>query len=411
VARAVLSTESKLDLAVVTSSRADYSHLYWPLRAFERSELLRPHLVVMGPHLSEDFGSTATAIEDDGFDISARVPCLEDDDTDRGMALTLGRATTELADLFDRTRPDLVLLIADRYEMLAPASAALALRIPIAHIEGGELSEGAIDNAVRNALTMMSHVHFTSTERARERVIAMGEEPWRVHRAGAPSLDHARRPDLLGRTELEGELDLALDRPTALVAYHPVTLDRDTTAESQSVLSALETAIAKLDLQLLICHPNADAGGRWIADRLRDLCARRPHRARFLVNLEPRRYWSLLHQVDLLVGNSSSGIMEAASIPVGAVDVGWRQRGRERGANVMGVPGEPEAILTAIAQGLSEPFRQSLDGMENLYGDGRGSERIRRVLEDLPPAHRLLEKRHQRLSQRLSSPSLECQRL
>jgi UDP-N-acetylglucosamine 2-epimerase (non-hydrolysing)/GDP/UDP-N,N'-diacetylbacillosamine 2-epimerase (hydrolysing) len=396
VARGTWSVEKKLDLLVVTSSRADYGHLYWPLRAFEKSRLLKPRLVVMGPHLSADFGATASIIEADGFTIAAQVSCLEDDDTDRGMALTIGQAMAGFAEVFDQLRPDLVLLIADRYEMLAPASAALALRIPIAHIEGGEISEGAIDNAVRNALTMMSHIHFTSTVKARARVIGMGEEPWRVHHVGAPSLDHHNRSDLLDRRQIEAELGLDLKRSTLLVAYHPVTLDKDTTAESLSVLAALDRAIDEFNVQLVICHPNADAGGRWIAERMRALCQRYSNSARFIVNLEPRAYWSLLRQVDLLVGNSSSGVMEAGSIPVGAVDIGWRQRGRERGGNVISVPGDEEAIVAGMRRGLSEPFRTSLQGMTNVYGDGRSAERITSVLEELPATDRLLEKRYQR---------------
>ena len=174
-------------IAVVTSSRADYGHLYWPLKDLSDNENVELKIVVIGSHLSPEFGNTIREIERDGFTIDARVECLLSSDSDVGMAKTIGIATLSLADLLGQMRPDLLLLIADRYEMLAPASVALALRIPIAHIEGGEISEGAIDDAVRNALTKMSHLHFTSTHAARRRVIEMGEEEWRVHRAGAPS--------------------------------------------------------------------------------------------------------------------------------------------------------------------------------------------------------------------------------
>ena len=190
-------------IAVVTTSRADYSHLYWPLRELSAHPDVELKIIAMAAHLSPEFGATIHEIERDGFEIAERVECLLSSDTDVGMAKTIGLATLSLADVLGRMRPDLLLLIADRYEMLAPASVALALRIPIAHIEGGEVSEGAIDDAVRNALTMMSHVHFTSTQSARERVISMGEEPWRVHRAGAPSLDHLRRRTLFTREQLE----------------------------------------------------------------------------------------------------------------------------------------------------------------------------------------------------------------
>src|ERR1700726_4836498 len=189
----------KREIAVVTTSRADYSHLYWPLRELSAHPDVELNIIAMGAHLSPEFGVTLQEIERDGFRIAERIECLLSSDTDVGMAKTIGVATLSLADALGRMRPDLLLLIADRYEMLAPSSVALALRIPIAHIEGGELSEGAIDDAVRNALTMMSHIHFTSTHGARLRIISMGEEPWRVHRAGAPSLDPLRRRTLYTR--------------------------------------------------------------------------------------------------------------------------------------------------------------------------------------------------------------------
>src|SRR5271169_4035934 len=227
-------------IAVVTSSRADYSHLYWPLHDLAAHPEVDLQLIVMGSHLAPAFGSTVREIENDGIPIAGRVDCLLSSDTDTGMAKTIGVAVLGLADLLGQMRPDLLLLIADRYEMLAPASVGLALRIPIAHIEGGEISEGAIDDAVRNALTKMSHIHFTSTHNARERVIAMGEEPWRVHRAGAPSLDHLRRSQLLTRNQVQERLGIDLDQPTILVTYHPVTLLRETTEEADALFAALD---------------------------------------------------------------------------------------------------------------------------------------------------------------------------
>src|SRR5580700_7317084 len=244
-------TWMKRIIAAVTSSRADYSHLYWPLRELASHPAVDLKIVALGPHLSPEFGHTAREIEKDGFRIHARIECLLSSDTDLGMAKTIGLATLGLADLFAEMRPDILLLIADRYEMLAPASVALALRIPIAHIEGGEVSEGAIDDAVRNALTKMSHIHFTSTFAARERVIAMGEEDWRVHRSGAPSLDHLRRRMLLAREEVEHKLQLDLRQPTILVVYHPVTIARDTLQEADALFEAL----ARLPDQLLLCYP------------------------------------------------------------------------------------------------------------------------------------------------------------
>lgn len=382
-------TDMRRKIAVVTTSRADYGHLYWPLRDLSEHKEVDLRIVVLGSHLSPEFGFTIQHIEKDGFKIDARIECLLSSNSDVGMAKTIGIATLSLGDLFGQMRPDLLLLIADRYEMLAPASVALALRIPIAHIEGGEISEGAIDDAVRNALTMMSHMHFTSTHAAQQRVIGMGEEPWRVHRAGAPSLDHLRRQRLLDRDQVESRLRIDLGRPTILVATHPVTLARDTVNEADALFGALET----LSDQILFCYPNADAGSRTLIERTRSFLG--PSKAdRLLVNLDPVTYWSLLRQVELLVGNSSSGIMETASFALPTVNVGLRQQGRERAANVIDAEPGKAPILEAIAKARSAGFRDSLQGMTNPYGEGCASEKIVRVLTTTALSQDLLLKRH-----------------
>jgi UDP-hydrolysing UDP-N-acetyl-D-glucosamine 2-epimerase len=384
----------KRTIAVVTSSRADYSHLYWPLHDLAQHPDVDLKLIVLGAHLAPQFGETVKEIEKDGIPIAARLECLLSSDTDVGMAKTLGVAVLALADLLGQMRPDLLLLIADRYEMLAPASVALTLRIPIAHIEGGEISEGAIDDAVRNALTKMSHIHFTSTEGARARVIAMGEEPWRVHRAGAPSLDHLRRSRLLDIHELEERLQVnlqrptgVLQRPTVVIAYHPVTIMRDTTQEADSLFAALEN----VDAQILFCYPNADAGSYALMQRTQAFLATHSD-ARVYVNLDAVTYWSLLRHVALLIGNSSSGIMEAASLAVPVVNIGFRQKGRERARNVLDAEPETNAILARIGEGMSDDFRASLAGMTNPYGDGHAAEKIVQVLTSTPLSEGLLVK-------------------
>lgn len=378
----------KRTIAVVTSSRADYSHLYWPLKELASHPDVDLKPIAMGSHLAPTFGNTAQEIERDGIPIAARVECLLNSDSDVGMAKTIGVAVLGLADVFGQMRPDLLLLIADRYEMLAPASVALALRIPIAHIEGGEISEGAIDDAVRNALTKMSHIHFTSTHMARERVIAMGEEPWRVHRAGAPSLDHLRRSKLLAREELERRLKIDLGKPTLLVAYHPVTIRRETTEEMDTLFAAL----MGMDGQILFCYPNSDAGSHRIIERTRRFVADRGE-GQVFTNLDPLTYWSLLRCVDALVGNSSSGIMETASFALPTVNIGLRQQGRERARNVLDAEPEEAEIRTRIAEARSEGFRQSLEGMENPYGDGHATEKIVEVLTTIPLKQNLLIKK------------------
>lgn len=383
-----MSGGSARTIAVVTTSRADYGHLYWPIKALQARPAIDVRLLAMGAHLSPEFGRTVDEIERDGFAVHERVECLFSSDTDVGMAKTIGVATLGLAEVLGRLRPDLLLLIADRYELLAPASVALALRIPIAHIEGGEVSEGAVDDAVRNALTKLSHVHFTPTETARRRVIAMGEEPWRVHRVGAPSLDHLRNRQLPRRADVLERLQLELRPPVLMVAYHPLTIARDTLREAHDVFAAL----ARVPAQKLFCFPNADSGSRALIARAAAHCAAHDG-DRLFVNLNPADYWSLLGEVDAMAGNSSSGIMETPSLRLPTVNIGLRQLGRERARNIIDAEPREDAIVEAIGRALDPRFRASLDGMDSPYGDGTAGERIADVLCRVPLGEALLHKR------------------
>ena len=377
----------KRKIAVVTSSRAEYGHLYWTLKELQKRASIDLRIIAFGAHFSIAFGETFREIEADGFEIAERVECLLASDSDVGMAKTIGAATLGLADVLGKMRPDILLIIADRYEMLAPAATALALRIPIAHIEGGEISEGAIDDQVRNAITKMSHIHFAATENAGLRILAMGEEAWRVHRTGAPSLDNLRRRKLFSRAELESDLKIDLAKPTVVVAYHPVTIERDTTLEADEVFAALE----KLPQQIVFCYPNADAGSHQLIERAKAFCAAHSQRHLF-VNLNHLAYWSLLKYASLVAGNSSSGIMETASLAVPTVNIGIRQKGRERARNVLDAAPDQHSILAAVSRGLSQSFKNSLDGMINPYGDGTASEKIAEVLASVPLGDKLLVK-------------------
>lgn len=375
-------------VAAVTTSRADWGHLRWVLEAMRRESRLRTSLIAIGAQLAEEFGSAVDEVERDGFEVTERVECLLSSDSDVGMAKTIGVATLGLADVLGRMRPDLLLLIADRYEMLAPAAVALALRIPIAHVEGGEISEGAIDDAVRNALTKMAHLHLTPTEGARGRVIAMGEEPWRVHRVGAPSLDALRASSPMAREALESRLGVEIDADAILVSYHPVTIESDTLVETDALFAVLEG----VPRQVLFCFPNADAGARRLARRARAFCAARA-RSTLWVNLAPELYWGLLANVGTLLGNSSSGIMESASLALPTVNVGVRQQGRERARNVIDAEPTADAIRAALERAAQPAYRAGLAGMVNPYGDGTAGERIATILAEAPPRERLLLKR------------------
>jgi UDP-N-acetylglucosamine 2-epimerase (non-hydrolysing)/GDP/UDP-N,N'-diacetylbacillosamine 2-epimerase (hydrolysing) len=388
----------KRTIAVVTTSRADYSHLYWPLKDLAAHPEVDLKLIVLAAHLSPEFGHTISEIERDGFAIASRIECLLSSDSDVGMAKTLGLAILGLTDALAQMRPDLLLLIADRYEMLAPASVALTLRIPVAHIEGGEVSEGAIDDAVRNALTKMAVIHFTSTETARARVISMGEEPWRVHRAGAPSLDHIRRSTLLTRAEVETVVGLSLASDITVVAYHPVTIFKDTTCEADAVFAALN----EIRGQIIFCYPNADAGSYDLIARIRSFCATHTD-AHLFINLPSITYWSLLREATVLLGNSSSGIMEAASFGLPVINVGMRQQGRERGPNILDADATVESIRAQFIRAREPHFRDCLRSIQNIYGDGHAAERIVEVLT-CTPLETLLHKRAQPLPAGLRLP-------
>jgi UDP-hydrolysing UDP-N-acetyl-D-glucosamine 2-epimerase len=377
----------KRKIVVVTSSRAEYGHLYWLLKDLVSDTELDPKLLVMGAHLSPEFGTTIDEIRQDGFAIEAEIECLLSSDSDLGMAKTIGLATLGCADALARIRPDILLLIADRYEMLAPASVALALRIPIAHIEGGEVSQGAIDDAVRNALTKLSHIHFACTQKARRRVIAMGEEDWRVHFTGSPGLDALRRRPLLSRKELEEKLGCALDEPPVVVAYHPVTLLEDTTVEFEHLLAALNC----FSHPLIFVYPNADAGSRLLVARSRQFVEGRG-RSRVFVNLDHHTFLGLLSQAAAMVGNSSSGIMESTSLNLPAVNIGIRQQGREHAANILDASAAAEDIAVKMRIALSPEFKEKVRGMTNPYGDGCASQRILKVLKRVQLGPSLLMK-------------------
>ena len=374
----------KRKIAIVTSSRADYAHLRWLLHDLSRHPSVDLHVIAIGPHHSPAFGHT-------GSEISAarviEIECLLDSDTDVGMAKTIGVATLGVADALGRIRPDILLLIADRYEMLAPAAAALALRIPIAHVEGGEITFGAIDDVVRNALTKMSHLHFACTRCAAERIASMGEEPWRISFSGSLSLDALRRQRLLSRQELQKKLGIKLSAETVLCIYHPVTLLEKSTEEADELFAALTS----LEKPILFVYPNADAGSRELIRRAEEFAGR--HNSRVLVNLDHRTYLSLPKNVGVLVGNSSSGIIESTSLEIPAVNVGIRQQGREHAANVIDVPAKRKAILRAVEQALSREFRRSIRGLENPYSEARAAKVITDVLVNAPLGKKLLFKR------------------
>src|SRR6266850_3749376 len=319
-----------------------------------------------------------------------RLPMLGDGDSPEAIAASTGRGVEGFARAFARCRPDLLVVLGDRFEMLAGAVAALPFALPVAHIHGGEVSEGAMDNQIRHAITKLAHIHFASAEPHARRIAAMGEEPWRIHTVGAPGLDRLATTEPLSRAALARELGLPEAGPWLLVTFHPVTLEyRDTAAHIDELLAAIE----KTDGFIVITYPNADTSGRLIVERIEEFAGRHPRRFRLARSLGERLYLSLLGHADLMIGNSSSGLIEAPSFGLPVVNVGARQRGRLRGANVVDVEPSREDILRGIEAAQAPAFRARARAAANPYGDGRAAPRIVEVLRAIPIDARLVQKR------------------
>jgi UDP-hydrolysing UDP-N-acetyl-D-glucosamine 2-epimerase len=377
-------------IGVVTVSRSDYGHLRPVLEAIRRAPDLELLVFAAGMHLAPEFGLTVRDIEADGLPIAARIEMLGGADTPEAVASATGRGVAGFGAAFARQRPDLLVVLGDRFEMLAAAVAALPFALPVAHIHGGEVSEGAMDNQIRHAITKLAHLHFASAESHARRIAGMGEEPWRIHTVGAPGLDRLATTELLSRSALARELGLPEAGPWLLVTFHPVTLEyRDTGVHIDELLAALE----KTDGFLLLTYPNADTSGRLIMERIEDFAARHPGRCRVAKSLGERIYLSLLRHADLMVGNSSSGLIEAPSFGLPVVNVGARQRGRLRGVNVMDVEPSREDILRGIESAQAPAFRARARAAVNPYGDGRAAPRIVEVLRAVSLDARLVQKR------------------
>ena len=389
------------EIAVVTVARSDFG-IYLPLlRAIQANPKLRLRVLVSGMHLSPKFGLTVREVEAAGFEVFERVKSLVSSDTPGGIAKSIGLGVRGFAQLFSRYRPDVLVVLGDRFDMLPAALAALPFNIPIAHIHGGEATEGLIDEAIRHSLTKFSHLHFASTEYYARRIIQMGEEPWRVTVSGALGLDAILQTKLDSPEETARRFGLSLDSPIALVIFHPETLVYERTEEH---ISSLLSAIDSLGLQSLFTYPNADTHGRMIIRRIDRFCAQRP-RCQVVVNAGHQGYLSLLNTASVMVGNSSSGIIEAASFKLPVVNIGRRQHGRLHAENVLNCDHETSSITTAIKQALEPAFRRSLENLANPYGDGHAAERIVERLGSVPLDDALIFKRFHELDATRAVPA------
>ena len=380
-------------ICVVTTSRADFGLLGGLIEAIRGDPALRLQVVVSGMHLARGFGDTWREIAAAGVRIDRKIDLRLAGGSGLANVKSLGLGLAGFGDAFAALRPAIIVLLGDRFELLAAAIPALLLRIPIAHLHGGERSEGAIDESVRHALTKMASLHFAAAETYRRRIIQMGEAPARVFNFGAPGLDRLHREPLLTRAELEAELGLSLRDPVALVTYHPATLDP---AGIMAPLRHLAAALRRSGLRAVFTAANADAQGARINAAWRALCARHPGRFVWIPHLGHRRYLGCLRHCALMVGNSSSGLTEAPSFRLPVVNIGDRQRGRIHAANVIDVAPTAAAILAGIRRACSPRFRASLRHLRNPYDrfhDGRASERIKDALKRADLSGGFLKKR------------------
>ena len=370
--------QSLKKICVVTGSRAEYGHLFWLMHEIKSDSTLVLQLVVTGMHLEPHFGLTYREILKDGFKIAAKIPMNLSSDADVAITKSVGLAIRGFGRTFQRLKPDIVILLGDRFEILAASMAATLSRIPIAHLNGGELTEGSYDDRFRHAITKMAQWHFVSHEEYRRRVIQMGEDPRRVFNCGALVLDNLQRLTLLGKNQLEKDLRITIDQKTTLVTYHPATLEKGSTKEQ---IKNLFDAFRESGLKIIFTMPNADPENRIIAQAIRSFEKTYPLDVKVFVSLGQRRYLSLLRYIGLMIGNSSSGLIEAASFRLPVVNIGNRQKGRVRPKNVIDVDNDAKSIRSAIHKACSVRFRKSLSHLKNPFGDGRASPRIKNILK------------------------------
>lgn len=370
---------TKRKICIVTGTRAEYGLLYWLMKEIVADADLHLQVIATGMHLSPEFGLTYQQIEADGFTIDAKVEMLLSSDSPVGIAKSMGLGVIGFADTLDRLKPDILVLLGDRFEILAAAQVAMVLRIPIAHIHGGETTEGAFDEGIRHAITKMAQWHFVAAEPYRKRVVQMGEAPSRVFKFGAPGLDHLQNINWLNRIALEQSLAISFSSPTFLVTYHPATLSQ------QNPVAAMNELLAALDefpgATIIFTYPNADTGGRALIEQINRWVVTNENRAKAFVSLGQHRYLSLMREVDVIIGNSSSGLTEAPALKKATVNIGDRQKGRLKASSIIDAVEEKKLIVAAINKALSDEFCAGLPYTESLYGSGNVSHQIKNTLK------------------------------
>ena len=368
---------------MVTGTRAEYGLLSRLMRMIKDSDKTQLQVIATNMHLSPKYGNTYLAIEKDGFTIDKKIPILEEGKDDANATVhSMAKALAGFADAYDELKPDMVVVLGDRYEILAAATAALIERIPIAHIHGGEITEGAYDDAIRHSITKMSHLHFTSTQEYRNRVIQLGEEPERVFYVGALGVENIKKLPLMSREEIEKEVNFKLDNHTILVTYHPVTLGNHTAEQDiKEFVAALEE---RKGLRVFFTMPNSDTGAQAIVDSINEFVLRNPDRAVAYKSLGILRYLSVMKYAEAVVGNSSSGILEVPSFGIPTLNIGDRQKGRMAADSVLDCATDKESILKGLDEVMSPAFRQRASQTRNPYDKEGTAQAIFDVISTYP---------------------------
>lgn len=388
----MILSNMKRKVCVVTGTRAEYGLMYWVIKFLENDDEIDLQLIVTGMHLSPEFGLTYKDIENASFNISKKIEILLSSDTSVGISKSMGLAQISFAEAYQELKPDIVVLLGDRFEIFAASSSAMISRIPIAHIHGGESTEGLIDEPIRHSITKMSHLHFTATENYRKRVIQMGETPNRVFNVGSPGLDNIYNLNLLNKDDFEDSIKFKLNKRNIIITFHPVTLE-DNTAEEQ-FNELLESIESLGNTNFIFTKPNSDTNGRIIIQLIDEFVARNPKRACAFKSLGQLRYLSALKHVDIVLGNSSSGLIEAPSFRVPTINIGDRQKGRIKAESVINCKPTKESIHKAFETAFSDEFQLKLKEVQNPYGEGGASKKILEILKTFDYSNILKKKFH-----------------
>ena len=371
---------NKIKICVITSSRAEYGLLYWIMKEIETSKIFKLQLIVTGMHLSQEFGSIFKEIKKE-FKVNKKIEILMSSDTSIGVSKSMGLAQISFSEAYDELKPDTILVLGDRYEIFSAAASAMIAKIPIVHIHGGELTQGAFDESIRHSITKMSHLHFTATKKYKERVIQLGEDPKKVFNVGGLGVENIKKNTILNKDEFEKSINFNLNVRNILVTFHPVTLENKT---SKKQFQELLDAIEKLkNTNIIFTKSNSDTDGRIINKMIDNYVARNTHKSISFASLGQSRYMSALKYVDAVVGNSSSGLLEAPSFKIGTVNIGDRQKGRIKAKSIIDCLANKTEIKKAIDKIYSKKFQTLLKNVKNPYSGGKTSKKIVNILKKI----------------------------